>query len=195
MERQLLISYGTLGSGLMVADSIKIDEPIDHNFKLTDNEISTIQTAIDLGLETFIDTLEEAEERIAEYHQLWKKVDHDIKQLNEKYRMSKFIKFDFDSNLYQTIHFVNTIMTLMGQWAVLFTEDIEKFNYFDNIISEFHLDVMMKYRASHSNSHMFVLDENYKTFGAAARNGYSIFDLAVHHYKHIFKNKKETLNE
>jgi hypothetical protein len=177
-----LVSFGSLGFididiSRPDANLFKIDKALDHDFKITSKNISTIKDSIEKGFKIFISVLNETVERVLEYREVKKKIQEKIQEFNNEFKDYKFIKVNFNSNLKETIKNLEHTLSYMSQIAVYSIEYPLEYEIFDKIVTEF------------CKEEGKVLHHDYKSFGKEARGGYSIFDRTIHHYNNIKENK------
>jgi len=180
MKRESLVMFGSIGVGPMDKDFISLDKKLNHDFKLTKEEVIYLKDKIKLGLDTFIDMTKEMIERIEEYYKHKEKVDKALEVLNKEFN-GKYLKFQVSSNLVETEDFVFHHCRYHGYWAVLSMEEPELYNKAYKLMLEFANDKTIFSQIDK--------DVDFKNFGLKIRDGYSIFDRCLYHYNNIFKQE------
>lgn len=180
MNKKRLVAFSALGIGLSTVDYINVDKPLDYNFNLTEERIIHLQDKINEGLVIFLKRIDVALEMIKEFKELQDIINEEMFKLKEKFKSSRFFEINIDSNMNIIFSYLDELFILSGQWAALSVDYPETFKNVDKELMDFY-DEYMKDSSSCNT------DEDYKIMGREVRDGYSLFDLSIHHYKKIFK--------
>lgn len=180
MKRESLVMFGSIGTAPTDKDFIGLDKELNHDFKLTKEEIIYLKDKIKLGLDTFIDMTKEMIERIEEYYKYKEKTDKALEVLNKEFN-GKYLKFQISSNLIETKNFIFHHCRYHGYWAVLSIEEPELCDKAYKLMLEFANDKTIYSQIDK--------DVDFKSFGSEARGGHSIFDRCLYHYNNIFKQE------
>ena len=186
-KEKVLASFGHIGMGTKVGNTVSLDKDFDYHFDFTQDRIKYIQKITNEATEELTRRINIAIEKVEEYSSVMTDVQKDVDILREKYKDTKFLEINFTTNLEETVNMLDQLFSLIGQWAVLSVDNPRFYKKAHTVLWSF-----FEKEVANTDFRVKYLSEKYTVFGAKARGGKSIFDRCVYHYTNIFKKNKES---